>query len=324
MDAIAGLTFRNPAVLWWTAAALAALAFLLRREKLRRELADRFVSERLRGVSNRLRLARPAFLSVGAALAIIAIAGPRAGSITMEVELPTRQRVIVLDVSNSMDATDAGASRLESGKAIARALLEAPEITRGALVIFEKSAAVLSPLSPDTHAIATLLDSVEAGELAEAGSDLGAGVTAATGLLKKTPSLGSDIILISDGEEQGTTLDAAIREAKTNSILVHGVMVGGRAPATIPTHTGLLETEEGETVQTTASPDSLQYAANETGGVFLDNPSLTTAVRRTTSSISGETLLSGEVRVPIERFQWPLAAAVFLLLLGGFANRGAD
>lgn len=324
MDAIAGLNFREAQLLLWLVAAALALAFLIARERRRREMADHLVSEATRGISNRLRIARPYFLAIGIALAIIALAGPRAGFTRMHVAQEVRQRIVVLDVSQSMDAVDVGTSRLSAARAIARRLLTAPGVTRAGLVVFEGKAVAVAPLTTDSDALVTLLDSLHSGETEEPGSDIGAGVQTAIDLLGTSLAASSDIVVISDGEDQGKSLAAAIAAAEARKLKVSAVLVGGSGPVTIPTENGPLTTEEGETVRTTPDPSTLQRIVRSTGAVFLDNPSAAEAEKRIATGQQGSQRSGGEVDVPIERFQWPLMAAVLLFIVGGIANRGSD
>ena len=64
MVSLAGLEFARPIVLWGLVAVPLLAVFLVVREKLRRKLANRFVSERLRGVWNPARPLRPFALSI--------------------------------------------------------------------------------------------------------------------------------------------------------------------------------------------------------------------------------------------------------------------
>ena len=79
MDTITDLTFRNPLVLSLFAGIPLALVFLVWRDRRRRSLANRFASERIRGVLNPGRRIRPVMVVVGLALAVGALAGPRYG-----------------------------------------------------------------------------------------------------------------------------------------------------------------------------------------------------------------------------------------------------
>src|SRR5687767_12685146 len=108
------MEFRTVAHLWWLLLLPPALFFLLARERARMTLANRFVNERLRGISNPARFLRPYFLGAGLLAALVALAGPRLGF--EEIPLPTIEsnRILVLDLSESMLAEDVGASRIDA------------------------------------------------------------------------------------------------------------------------------------------------------------------------------------------------------------------
>ena len=67
----------------------------------------------------------------------------------------------------------------------------------------------------------------------------------------------------------------------------------------------------------------MQQIARATGGRFFVNP----FGEHDLDSLAGPPSSRGRnknVKVPIERFQWPLALAAFAILLGSFTNRGAE
>src|SRR5689334_2940757 len=177
------MTFRAPLWLWLAAAAPLVLAFLIARERTRTRIARRFVSERLRGVANSARVMRPYLITAAWIATAIALAGPESGFTTMPVVDREFNRVIVIDVSNSMSAEDVGASRLAAGKAIAKRLVEQTE-GRSAVVAFERAAEVIAPLTNDDQAVLSLIDTLQAGEVGEPGSDIGAAIEAALKLLQ--------------------------------------------------------------------------------------------------------------------------------------------
>ena len=118
------MTFRSPEWLWLLAAVPLLLPFLIARERRRTYIARRFVSERLRGIGNPLRIARPYVLALATAAVSVALAGPYAGFTTVAVTTREANRVIAIDVSNSMAAEDIGTARLAGAKGIARRLIE--------------------------------------------------------------------------------------------------------------------------------------------------------------------------------------------------------
>ncbi|HXI14111.1 MAG TPA: VWA domain-containing protein [Thermoanaerobaculia bacterium] len=296
--------------------------FLVHRERVRRANAARFVSERLRGVSNTARISRPWFVCVAFAVAILAVAGPRAGTRTIEVPRNERDRVVVVDVSKSMSAEDVGTSRLDAAKAVARKVMS-NHSGRVALIIFERSAEVISPLTTDAEAVSTLLDTIEAGELSQPGSDLGGAIDAAIDLAGSSAQQKLDVVLISDGEDQGKSLRAAISRATKMLIPVHTVTIGTADGAPIRSEGETLKDDSGKVVTTVARSDVMKEIARGTSGRALVNPfgeSSTDVLTEGSVSAGGRMT----VEQPVERFQWPLAISLLLFFCGSLTNRGAE
>lgn len=324
MDAIVGLTFREPRWLWLLAALVAVLPFLVWRERVRRFESSRFISERLRGRGNTVREARPWFLTGALAASVIALAGPQYGVTTQKIRVSGATRIIVLDVSESMAAADVGGTRLHAARAIVRVLLEnAPD--RVAFIVFEATPMVVTPLTSDPAAVATLLDSIGVAETERAGSDLGEAVLGAVELAAAAQPDPVDVVLISDGEHQGGPVDAAITRAEDSGIPVHTIMVGSREGATIPTSRGPKQDADGNAVVTRAADQPLRRIASESGGKFLENPFVGERLARSIAPLAGAgrggTAL---VTTPVERYQLPLGLAIVLFFCAGIVNRGAE
>jgi Ca-activated chloride channel family protein len=318
------MTFRDLHWLWLLVAIPFAALFLLSRERMRERLARRFVSERLRGVENPARVLRPWLIAIGLALAVFALAGPSRGFVSVPIRDREANRVVAVDVSNSMLAQDVGTSRLAAAKAIARRIVDAFP-GRVALVDFELSAEVVSPLTNDSDAVASLLESIEAGEIGDAGSDLGTAITTAMRLVESDPGAKADIILISDGEDQGTKLKEALQRAKQRGVTVSTILVGSGEGSAIPMADGSsLRDESGKVVTTYAHRESMQQIASTTGGTFLENPFAEHALDPLLVVRARGALKQRTVRIPVDRYQWPLALAFVALLLGSIAHRGAE
>jgi Ca-activated chloride channel homolog len=318
------IDFRSPQLLWLLAAVPVAFLFFLARERRRTSAARRFVSERLRGVANPARVLRPALLALSLAGAVVAVAGPQRGFTVVPVEQRESNRVIVIDVSLSMLAEDVGTSRLEGAKAIAKRVIAAHQ-GRTALVIFEAGAEVIAPLTTDDDAVVALLDSIEAGEIGLPGSDAAVALAKAQRLLEADATHRGDIVLISDGEDQSARIEEQLGKLSARGISVSTVAVGTTAGATIPDpeNRGPLHDDNGEVVTTAARPETLRRISSATGGRFFDNPFGEHALDPLAASAGGA-LRRSTVRVPVERYQWPLAFAVAFLFLGSLANRGAE
>jgi Ca-activated chloride channel family protein len=320
-----GVTFRSLPLLAAVLIAPLLLAFLIAREHHRVRVARRFISERLRGVANPLRAFRPYLVSIGLLAATVALAGPRMGFTTIPIEERETNRVLAIDVSQSMAAGDVGASRLDTAKALARRIIDA-QPGRVGLVVFEMRPEVVSPLTNDADAVVALLDSIQPGELGDPGTDLAAGLTASQRLLEADPNQKGDIVLISDGEDQGSRLAEALGRLRERGTAVSTITLGSSGGSTIPRGEsgGELRDDNGDIVFTYARPQALQQIAKETGGRAYVNPVGAHELDTLAAPPAAGAARMKNIRVPVERYQWPLAFACVFLLFGSFVNRGAE
>jgi len=89
------------------------------------------------------------WLNVGLALAIVALARPQWGRVEEQVFDQSREILLALDLSRSMQAQDVKPSRLDRSKLLIQALLERLEGERVGLLVFSGTAFLQSPLSAD-------------------------------------------------------------------------------------------------------------------------------------------------------------------------------
>lgn len=319
-----GLTFRSMPLLALALAAPFALAFLITREHHRTRLARRFIAERLRGLANPARVLRPYAATLALLGAAIALAGPRSGFTTMPIEERETNRVLAIDLSNSMGARDSGATRLEAAKAIAKRIVESHP-GRVALVVFEMRSEVVAPLTTDDDAVEALLESIQPGDLADPGTDLGVALDASAKVIESDPGQKGDIVVISDGEDQGSRTDAVVQRLRARGIVVSTITIGSTTGSTIPRseNGGDLRDDNGDVVYTYAHPELLGRVAKATGGRSYVNPFGAHDLDSLAAAPDGA-VRQKNVRVPIERFQWPLGVACIALFMGSFLNRGAE
>jgi Ca-activated chloride channel homolog len=273
-------------------------------------------------------------LGVAAALAGIAIAGPRWGLERATVRSTGVDMVIAVDASLSMLATDVQPNRLERAKQEIRRLRALSPGDRVGLLAFAGRSYVLSPITVDEGALDLFLDNLDPSVVGQAGSSLSATITQGANLLSLTKS-GADraLVIMSDGEAFELRDDVVAAAKRAAELNVHLVTVGFGTPqgSTIPvTENGRVSTkkdESGQTVITHYTPELLQAAAQAGNGTFIPAEA-TDKAARIKAALSAlrrqaRTTETGENLTP--RFQWFLLPAVLLLwldtLLGGRRGR---
>jgi Ca-activated chloride channel family protein len=273
-------------------------------------------------------------LALAAALAGVAIAGPRWGYERTLVRSSGVDLVLAVDASLSMMATDEKPSRLERVKQEIRRLRELSPGDRVGLLAFAGRSYILSPITVDAGALDLFLDNLDPSIVGQAGSSIAQTISQGTNLLALTKS-GADkaLVVMSDGEGfelQDDVIAAAKRAGDANVSLVT-VGFGTTQGSTIPVREGNSMTtkkdDAGQVVITRYHPELLQAAATAANGTFIPAESADKAAR-IKSALSklrtqARTTQTGDNLTP--RFQWFLLPAVLLLwldtVLGGRHGR---
>jgi Ca-activated chloride channel family protein len=262
------------------------------------------------------------------ALALLALAGarPQVGSRQVPLERQGVDLMIVLDVSESMEAKDVAPSRRERAQQEIDALLDRLQGDRAGLVLVSGSAFLRSPLTSDLGAIKQLVASAPQERLLlQAGTALADGIDAAAEGLSGSKTAARIILVVSDGEDhQGRTLEAA-RGASQKGMLVYTAGAGTAAGGTIPQvdpATGAtqpkVDPDTGAPVITRLDDTLLRALAAAGGGryVALDGAGTPlAALAGEFARLQSTVFATSTQRQPVERFQWFLAGAALLLVL---------
>lgn len=268
-------------------------------------------------------------LAVAVLGAALALARPRWGIATEQVERRGVDVVFVLDSSLSMAAFDVAPNRLETAKSLLRRLAAAMPENRLGLVQTEGEGIALSPLTLDAAAIDLMLDTVEPGSLSVPGTELGTGLARAIGLFPEGGERHRAIVLFSDGEDHRGEMDREIERLKEAGVVVSAIGVGTSAGSPLklaaaddgspaPGGDGFKRDRDGQVVISRLREEALEKLARETGGVYLRATSAgldPSPIERRIAEMGGRSLAKDKVEAQKERFQWPLAVAALALLL---------
>ena len=319
------MSFASPGYLWLLALTPLAVAAYVWLAAWRRGASERFApglpsGRRSGDVSPRLRGLKTLLVLVAVAALPVALARPQIGHDELLVEQAGADIVIALDVSRSMLAEDVEPNRLEAARRATSTLLDRLQGHRVGLVIFARSALLRSPLTTDLTALETLLQSAEQdGSLLAPGSDLGAAIRTATAALADSEAESRVIVLVSDGEDHEGEALAAAREAAQRGVRLFvagaGTEAGARIPATAPAGAGGAEEEpDSPATVVTALDEGLlrRIAAATPGGDYVPGAELA-SLGETIDRLDRTSFVAERQRLPVERFQWLVLAALVAL-----------
>ena len=144
-----------------------------------------------------------------AVVAVLALAGPSWQRLPSPVFETTESRVLVLDLSASMNADDIRPSRLARARYAATDLLRGLPEGRFALVAFAGSAFAVAPLTTDRETVRHLLDSLTPELMPVPGGRIGEGLAAAHELLRNGAAVDGEVILLTDSTPDAAALAQA-------------------------------------------------------------------------------------------------------------------
>ncbi|MEJ1354265.1 MAG: VWA domain-containing protein [Candidatus Sedimenticola sp. (ex Thyasira tokunagai)] len=202
MISLADFHFLRP---WWFLALLPALTLLIILWRRRseggswREVCDSELLPHLLleagGRPHRLPLL---LLAIGWLLAVTALSGPVWERQPQPLFQMALSRVVLLDLSPSMNAQDLKPSRLERARFKLQDILEKSREGRAALVVFAGEPHLVTPLTDDTETIAAMVPVLSVDIVPAEGDSLLPALTLAEELLARGGG-GGEILLISDG-----------------------------------------------------------------------------------------------------------------------------
>ncbi len=207
-------------------------------------------------------------LTAAATLALLALAGPAWERLEQPVYRTLNARVVVLDLSRSMDATDYQPSRLTRARFKAVDILRRSRDRPVGLAVFAAAGFIITPLTEDANTIISLLPAVDADIMPAQGSRPDRGLEAAERMLERGGARRGEVILITDG------VNGPRAEARAAQLLAAGFRVSVLAAGTpqggpIPIQGGgFFKDLSGGIVIAMTDYDALRAIAKAGGGRF--------------------------------------------------------
>lgn len=169
---------------------------------------------------------------LGLVLLLLALARPQSARNSASRSLQSRDIMLALDVSGSMQANDLQPTRLEAAKKVLKDFVGKMEGDRLGLVVFAGKAFTQCPLSMDRDVVRYFIDQVQLGTVNVDGTAVGDGLLLAIARLAQEPKNGQVVVLATDGRSN-TGQDAlqAAQLAAASGIRVYTIGIGRKGGA---------------------------------------------------------------------------------------------
>ncbi|WP_392343052.1 VWA domain-containing protein [uncultured Shewanella sp.] len=161
-------------------------------------------------------------------VAVIALSGPALNKQNLPVFATEQGRVLIMDMSQSMYATDLSPNRLSYAKFRATDLLNELKEGETGLIAYAGDAYTISPLTRDRDTILNLLPTLSPDIMPTKGSNLTAALSLAEKLLAQGGHVSGDIIVMTDGisAQQFNQASSALNSRYRLSIMAFGSKQG--------------------------------------------------------------------------------------------------
>lgn len=266
--------------------ALLPLAWLLyrwyrnesQRNEWRNQIDDSLLPHVVTGYSTPVAKAAVIVPAILWLLAVIALAGPSWEKLPAVVYRGLQERVLIVDLSLSMNARDTKPSRLERVQQKLQDILKESADSQTALVIYAAAPYVVSPLTDDVETIRSMLPSLSTDVVPAQGSVTSAALKEGLELLSQSGSGHGSLWLLTDSLPDAASMTVAL-DIKRAGYRLHVLGVGTGEGAPIPAaNGGFVKDRDGNIVVAKLDNSALKELAKEAGGVY-------TAVANTDSDI---------------------------------------
>ena len=200
---------------------------------------------------------------------IAALAGPVWKKLPANIYRSQTALVVVLDLSQSMNADDIKPSRLERARYKVIDLLKTRQEGETALVVYAGDAFTVTPLTTDTRTIRTQLSALETNLMPIQGARADIALLKASELLKQAGRKQGDILLMTDEVNVFFDIQAAEKISEQGyriSVLSVGTKEG--APIKLD-NGGFLKDRQGDIVIPKVKVEAMQAVADAGRGIYL-------------------------------------------------------
>ena len=240
---------------------------------------------------------------------------PISGFVRTEFKRPSKNLVILFDISKSMTATDTeGISRNDAAKLLLREFINSRPTDRIGLISFAGDTFIETPVTRSRATLLKRVNQIQPGDFLVPGTDITAALEEAQNLLTEEPPPGSAIIVLSDGDNvTGGDPKTVLGQLKKSQVPIIAVAFGkDGVPANVP------RTE----MFTQSNHNTVKQLSESTNGLFLsaspkevDSQIAKLNTRVDTIELDGKNIAGELYERPQDIFVWPLSLALFCLMI---------
>jgi Ca-activated chloride channel homolog len=323
------MRFANPQILWFLLVIPPAMiAFFWWSWRTRQRLMAQFIQARLLpgltvGISPTRQKIRLTCLVVAAACFIFAIARPQLGFDWEEVKQRGLDVIVAIDTSKSMLAEDIAPNRLKRAKLASLDLMQQAKSDRLALIAFAGGAFLQCPLTIDDSAFRQSVDTLDVNIIPQGGTAIAEAIDTAIASFREGDNHKA-LVLFTDGEDQDSGAVEAAKRAGEAGIHIYTIGIGSTEGELLRItdakgRTDYIRDEQGNVVKSHLNESLLREIAGATpGGFYLPlrgAKTMETLYEKGIGTLPKSETSEKLVRRYHERYHWPLAAGMILLLI---------
>ena len=265
-----------------------------------------------------------ALLLAALSFALLALAQPRWGYTYDEKKRKGLDLIFAVDTSRSMLSNDVQPNRLERVKLATQDLVNDLQGDRVGLIAFAGRAFLQAPLTIDYGAAIDSINDLDTNTIPEGGTNISEAINLAVKTYGKSAVGNRALVIFTDGEELSGDAAKAAKEAADNGVRLFTIGVGTPEGSLIPISgedggTAFVKDPKGQVVKSKLDEKRLREMAEATGGFYLhleNGPrTMKQLIEQGLSKMQAGEIDARLSRRPIERYEWPLGAAILAGLL---------
>ena len=262
--------------------------------------------------------------SIYFSLLIISLLGPSFGENQEKVDIVGKDIMILVDLSESMNADDIKPSRLEKVKFEMKKIIDNFSSDRIGIIMFSGEAFMQCPLTYDRNALNLFTETLNTDLVPRTETDFGPALELSLSKLNDENAQSLEIsskviILISDGEDFGDNTNEYLDNIIESNIKLFTVGVGSEKGSKILLRNGKYKKDkDGGEVITKLKPTSLKETARDTGGKYFEISNInnqTDDLITEINSIKGDIIESKTIDVTVNKYFYFLFTALLLMII---------